>query len=199
MGLRSMVETIPAAFLGSCEMSLPFLTGEGGQCKLLEPVLGDIRQASEASRWSCLLQSGCRTGREFGESWATLQQEAEECAAYLGETLESHLSVQVEGVGEGRTDGSTRHLLTQQRESLRSRVLSRALTLHPDQTARPVWGFPQFDKFACSWLLATPSSSTYLPSKLFREVMAKCSSPPQSARVIWASPQATMTVRAIQH
>ena len=63
-------------------------------------------------------------------------------------------------------------LVTQQREGLRARVLSRALTLHQDQTARPVWGFPQFDKFSCSWLLTTPSSDTFLPSRLFREAMA---------------------------
>ena len=32
MGLRSMEDTIPTAFIGAVEMSLPFLTGEGGQC-----------------------------------------------------------------------------------------------------------------------------------------------------------------------
>ena len=69
-------------------------------------------------------------------------------------------------------DGSTRHWVTQQRERLRSRVLKRALTLHQDQTARPVWGWPQLDKFSCGWLLATPSPDTFLPSRLFREIMA---------------------------
>ena len=55
MGIRSTVDTIPAAFLGSLEMSLPFLTGQGGQCQLLEPVLGDIRRAEKEGRWRSLL------------------------------------------------------------------------------------------------------------------------------------------------
>ena len=172
MGLRSMEDTIPAAFIGAVEMALPFLTGEGGQCQLLQPVIGDIRGAEVGTRWQTLLQTGSRTGREFGESWDRLQHEARQCAEYLGDRLESHLAVPVQGLGEGRSDGSTRHLVTEQREKLRAKVLSRALTLHPDQTARPIWGWPQFDKYSCAWLLATPSPDTFLPSKLFREAMA---------------------------
>ena len=68
--------------------------------------------------------------------------------------------------------GTTRQYVTQQRENLRSKVLSRALKVHQDQTARPVWGWPHFDKFSCSWLLATPSSDTFLSSRLFREAVA---------------------------
>ena len=172
MGLRSMVSSIPAAFLGSCEMALPFFTGEGGQCQLLQGVLGDIRESGEGQRWAQLLQSGSRTGTEFRLCWEKLQLEGRECSAFLGERLDSHLAVPVEGLGEGRTDGSTRQLVTSQLEKLRAKVLSRALTLHPDQTARPVWGWPQFDKFSCAWLLATPSPDTFLSSKLFREAMA---------------------------
>ena len=65
MGLQSLVETIPAAFLGSVEMLLPFLTGEGGQCGLLEPVLGDIRKEEDETRWRRLMQSDCRTATEL--------------------------------------------------------------------------------------------------------------------------------------
>ena len=135
-----MVATIPAAFLGSCEMSLPYLAGEGGQCQSLQGILGDIRAAGEGHRWQTLLLSGSKTGREFRWCWEKLQQEGRECAAFLGERLDSHLAVPVERLGEGRVDGSTRQLVTSQLEGLRARVLSRALTLHPDQTARPVWG-----------------------------------------------------------
>ena len=85
MGLRAMEDTIPAAFIGSVEMSLPFLTGEGGQCQLLQPVIGDIRGSEEGVRWQALLQSGTRTGREFERSWERLQQEARQCVAYLGD------------------------------------------------------------------------------------------------------------------
>ena len=49
MGLRSQVETIPSAIIGSLEMSLPFLCGEDGQLKQLTPVVGDIREAEEVA------------------------------------------------------------------------------------------------------------------------------------------------------
>jgi len=69
-------------------------------------------------------------------------------------------------------DGSTRTVLTRQRERMRARVLSKALMEHPDQEARPTWVFPQLDKTACAWLMATPSPETYIPSNLYREAMA---------------------------
>ena len=69
-------------------------------------------------------------------------------------------------------DGKTRALVSQQREKLRARVLHKALSEHPDQTSRPVWAFPQFDKMSCSWLLATPSPDTYMSGPVFREAMA---------------------------
>ena len=105
-----------------------------------------MRAANEGSRRRTLIESGCRTGRELSDCQATL--------------------------GEGRVDGSTRHLVTVQREKMRAKVLAKALTQHPDQTARPVWVFPQFDKTACAWLLATPTPETYIPSRLFTEAMA---------------------------
>ena len=172
MGLRSLVDTSPAAFIGSVEMALPFLTGEEGLCPLLEPLIGNMREAEEASRWRTLISSGCRTGREFQDSYDLLHREAEDCCLYLGEELEGELSVEVEELGKGRVDGSTRALLTRQREGLRARVLSKALIEHPDQTARPTWVFPQLDKTRCACLLATPSPETYIPSTLFREAMA---------------------------
>ena len=51
-------------------------------------------------------------------------------------------------------------------------MLRKALTLHHDQTARSVWFYLQFDKYACAWLTATPSPATFIPSPLFREAMA---------------------------
>ena len=55
MGLRSLVDTIPAAFLDSVEMSLPFFCGEGGLCEQLLPVVGDMREEEEGVRWRTLL------------------------------------------------------------------------------------------------------------------------------------------------
>ena len=172
MGLRSLVDTIPAAFIGSVEMSLPFFTGEEGICRILEPVIGDIQSENAGRRWGQLINSDCRTGREFSECWEMLQGEARECSVYLGEELEDELAKPVSAAGDGRVDGKTRALVTQQRERLRARVLYKALSDHPDQTARPVWAFPQFDKMSCSWLLATPSPDTYMSGPVFREAMA---------------------------
>ena len=73
MGLRSLVDIIPAAFIGSVEMSLPFFCREEGVCQLLLPTVGDIREAEVASRWQTLLDSGSRTGRELAECWDTLR------------------------------------------------------------------------------------------------------------------------------
>ena len=153
-------------------MALPFLTGEEGLCPLLEPLLGNPREADQATRWRTLATAGSRTGREFVAAYQTLQGEARDCCLFLGEELEGELGGLVEGVGEGRVDGSTRALLTQQREKLRARVLYKALKEHHDQEARPTWAFPQLDKMACAWLLATPSPETFIPSTFFREAMA---------------------------
>ena len=162
MGVRSLVDTSPASFLGGLEMALPFLTGEEGLCPLLEATLGEPRAADPANRWRTLTNSGTRTGREFVACFNLMRGEAEDCHRYLGEELEGELGVEVEGVGFGRTDGSTRTILTRQREKLRARVLSKALLEHPDQ----------LDKTSCAWLLATPSTETFIPSNLFREAMA---------------------------
>ena len=98
MGLRSMVDTIPPAFLGSLEMCLPFFCGEEGLCLLLEPLLGDIRAADSKSRWRVLLASGSRTGRELEGCWAQLKLEGQECAAYMGEDLKAHIELELRGL-----------------------------------------------------------------------------------------------------
>ena len=109
MGLRSLVDTIPAAFIGSVEMSLPFFGGEEGVCSVLEPITGDIQGESSDRRWHTLLSSGCRTGREFTASWDMLQGEATDCCIYLGEELEGELASPVVGMGDGRVDQGTSH------------------------------------------------------------------------------------------
>ena len=63
-------------------------------------------------------------------------------------------------------------MVVQKREELRAAVLSRALQHYPDQTARPVWVYPQFDKMSQAWILATPNPHTFLPGPVFREAMA---------------------------
>ena len=85
--------------------------------------------------------------------------------------MEGALAAGVVSVGDGVTDGSIRGKVTEERESTRAKVLSLALE-HPDQTARPVWVFPQFDKMSGAWVLALPSANTYLSGPVFRETMA---------------------------
>ena len=142
-------------------------------CQLLEPLLGDLHKGSETNRWATLASHAqVRTGREMAAAYATLQSEARECSAFLQEELEGPLAVPLIAFGEGCSTGHTRKLIVQQREKLRGAVLSQALQQYPDQTARPVWVFPQFDKLSAAWILATPSAHTFLSSPVFREAMA---------------------------
>ena len=59
-----------------------------------------------------MLASGCRAGEEFTWAWDTLRREAMESVQYLDRELQGPFVPEVEGAGEGRTDGSTRRLLT---------------------------------------------------------------------------------------
>ena len=74
--------------------------------------------------------------------------------------------------GLDRTDGSTRRLAVQQRESLRHEVVSLALERHADRQARPVTVFQNFDKLSGAWLLSLPGPDTGLSSKVFTEAIA---------------------------
>ena len=65
-----------------------------------------------------------------------------ESSNYLDKELQGPLVPEVEGAGEGRTDGSTRRILTTWIEDTRSAVLAKALEQYPDQSARPVWVYP---------------------------------------------------------
>ena len=64
-------------------------------------------------------------------------------SSFIGTTLESRLCMPAEGGGEGCVDGSTRKRISEQRETLRGSVLTKALELYVDQTARPVLVWPQ--------------------------------------------------------
>ena len=63
-----------------------------------------------------------------------------------------------------------------------------------DQTARTTGVFPQLDKTSCAWLMATPTLETYIPSTLFRKVIAAhLCLPSPSASLLSGSPPATTT------
>ena len=109
LGIRSNVETSLAAFVGGLEQALPHFVGEGGICKQLAMVLGDL---DGENRWQTLLQSGSRTGNELAEAWSTLKQEAQQCSAYLGQDIRGPLIAEAESAGQGSTYGSTRRKIT---------------------------------------------------------------------------------------
>ena len=77
LGIRSQVETSPAAFIGGLEQALPHLTGPEGVCQNLVGILGEGTQHM-LERWQPLLNSGCRTGQEFRRAWEALQSEAQQ-------------------------------------------------------------------------------------------------------------------------
>ena len=169
LGLRSVVETSPAAYVGGVEMSLPHFTGHRAVCPLLHEVIGSL---DEAQRWSTFLTFGSRTAEEFKNSWVSLTQEAGQYSSYLDEALETPLSRDVESAGDSCVDGSTRRKLVQQRESLRHKVLSKFLLEYPDRNFRPVTAYPNFDKLSGAWLLALPGFSTGLSTPVFAEALA---------------------------
>ena len=169
LGLRSMVETSLAAFIGAVEMALPAFVGDNGICPLLEDII-EAEASGEEARWRSLISSGCKVGEEYARAWDLLQTESRECSEYLGWDFIGHLAV--ENAGEGSSDGGTRRKVVEQKEGLCAAVLSKALELHPDQLARPVWIFPQLDKMSSSWILTLPGPNTGLTSPIFSEALA---------------------------
>ena len=120
LGIRSQVESSPAAWVGGLEQALPNFGGQRGFCAALAGLGGG---ESEQNRWSNLLQSGLRTGRELAMAWDTLSSRARSMAEFLGEELASPLSTPAEAAGEGSSDGSSRMAITTQLEGLKLKVV----------------------------------------------------------------------------
>ena len=85
---------------------------------------------------------------EFGHSWADLQTEGRQCAAFLGKEVGLPLSQGVEQAGDGSVDGSTRRKTVQQREGCRHEVLTKALKEYHDIEAQSL-----FFKTLTNWLV----------------------------------------------
>ena len=99
---------------------------------------------------------------DFFDRTCSRELEARQCSEFLGEEFVGHLAIDVEGMGEGSTDGSTRSRVRQERERLWGKVLERKLGLHPNQGItgpRPVWSWWQRDKMCIAWLLGLPGAS----------------------------------------
>ena len=167
--MRSLVETSPVVFYGALEMSLPFLTGDGGICPILEEVIGRVESPY---RWQQLLQSGSRTAREFKVSWGALRLDFSSSCTFLNQDLYGPLLSSVDVAGGECTDGSTRKTVTHILEEQRYKVISEALKNHPDRSARAVTAFQNFDKMSGAWILALPTPSTGLSGRVFSEAVA---------------------------
>ena len=158
LGIRSNVETSAAAFIGGVEQALPHFTKDSGICSSLEDIIGDFKE--DNSRWTKLIQSGCRTGFEFQNSWETMKREIQECSTFLnkaeGNCPPGPLYRPVEGAGDGREDGGTRRLIVQQREEMRAAVLTEALSRYPDPKKRQVVAWANRDKLCTAWLQSLP-------------------------------------------
>ena len=97
-GLRSFVETSPQAFIGGVEQALG-----GGE--------------AEQGWWRTLLESGSRTGVEYGACWTQLQGEGQQIATFIGKELDGTLAAGAAVAEDGRAGASCRQALTVQCEA----------------------------------------------------------------------------------
>ena len=167
LGIRRQVDISPVAYIGALEQTLPSFHDI---CPPLRHLLG-TEEHGEDRRWEPLIASGCRTGRELVRAWDILQREARESAGYLGQEVPSILDTAVEAVGLGSVDGSTRRVITQEREKMRAAVLRKALTDYPDPSAKPVIAWRNRDKLTTAFLQELPGPHSSLSSPQFGEAM----------------------------
>ena len=139
-GFRSHEESCYPAFVGALEQAAPYLAKLPGLDEIFggEGAWGE--NADTMTRWAPLLASGQRDGAELWSAWEAMQQEAQQSAAFVGDPLEGALAVDVAGAG-GDHFLPVRQRLTAEREKMRGKVLLRALELHPQREARPVWSW----------------------------------------------------------
>ena len=170
LGIRSCVETSPAAFIGGIEQALPHFTKNGGVCLQLKDVIGTFEESN--SRWQTLIQSGSRTGKEFAHSWNSLKEEVDNCYAFLSKDNSlSPLKDGVEAAGQGREDGGTRRVVVQHREELREAVLRETLSRQQRSNNRPLMAWTNRDKLSTPWLQCLPGPEGFSNAE-FSEAMA---------------------------
>ena len=171
LGIRSQVEVSPAAFIGGVEMSLPHFTNGDTVCQQLEPVIGNFN-GNVKERWSRMIESGCRTGKEFTTAWEKLQKEAEEYAQFLGQDLPpGPLQSPTSGAGDGSEDGSTRRAVVRQIEELRGAVLKESMKRNRNVNSKQVLAIINRDKLSSSWLQCLPGPNG-INNAGFSEAMA---------------------------
>ena len=147
-------------------MSLPHFPV--GVCPQLAHLYNE--DVSEDVRWDALLSSDCRTGRKLAASMGKARAEVRALSAYLEEEeLPTLHSGELEGLGQGRTDGSSRAGMVREVERLRAAALTKAMEEFPDRTARPVMVRKNTDKLSFAFLLCKPGPHSGIPSVHFSE------------------------------
>ena len=122
-----------------------------------------------AARWAPLLNSGTRLGRELQSALEKVKEEARAISNYLEREQPSMHALEVEGMGQERTDGSTRAIMVQEMERLRSDALDKVLKELPNQGERAVLVRQNADKLSTAFLLTRPGPHTGIPSVHFSE------------------------------
>ena len=128
--------------------------------------------ANSDTRWSALLSSGCREAEEMTRGWDILTTEAQQAANWLGCEVERVFSIPLAGIGEGSVTGKTRGDIVTAREKVHAQLLTKALSVHQPQRARPVLAWKQRDKVSSAWLLALPGADSSLSNAEFSEAAA---------------------------
>ena len=167
LGLRSLLETSPAAFCGAVEMAVPRLTGEEGFCPSLEAVVGVVEGPE---RWTDFLAAGSRTAREFNKAWGGMRVEIYALANMLNKEVTGPLSSPSQRAGEPGV--SSRRAITAGLEDLRYHAMTRCLELHQDRHARPVFAYQNLDNLSNGWVQALPGPRTGLSAAVFAEALA---------------------------
>ena len=181
-GLRSLADSCGPAYLGALETALPYMAGLGKVCPELAELWGGEEcwsaAASQEDRWRTVLESGCSQGGELRRLWGRVQQEAQGAATWLGIQVPEVLATSVEGIGlpcaceESSVPGAIRGRVVAALENLRTKVLSKTLSLVRPKKTRAAWAWRQMDKVACAWRLALPGGDTTLTNKEFSEAAA---------------------------
>ena len=184
LGFISLAETCGPSYLGALETAITYTAARDMICPAREPEWGGEEcwgeAADSSARWRVLLQSGFIEGIELTRWWDRIQEMATEGSTFLGEPSDPLLSSSLEGLGGGSVTGVTRGQVVEDRDTLKSRLLTKALQLHRPGRDRHAWAWKQRDKLSSSWLLCLPGGSETLTNEEFSTTAALnlCVPPP---------------------
>ena len=161
--MRSQEFLTPYAYYGGAEQSIPHFD-------IICPPLAHLYDQDDAqNRWRPLLTSNTRTGRELAAVLEKVKVEMAELSNYLEEEVPRMHNHDKEGMGEGRTDGSSRALMMKEAEKVRAAAMEKSLKDLPDQSARAVLVRKNTDKLSTAFLLAKPGPHSAIPAIFFSE------------------------------